>query len=62
MDTLITDWDKFQEFAKAHGDKTQAEMAALWSGDISARTLSRALQKIGFTRKKKPTATANAMK
>ena len=35
----ITDWDKFQEFAKTHGDKTQAEMAALWSDDISARTL-----------------------
>lgn len=58
----IIDWDKFQEFAKTHGDKTQAEMAALWSDDISARTLSRALQKIGFTRKKKPTATGNAMK
>lgn len=48
----ITDWDKFREFAKAHGDKTQAEMAALWDGEISARTISRALHKIGFTRKK----------
>ena len=48
----ITDWDKFRTFAKVHGDKTQAEMAALWEGDISARTLSRALQKVGLTRKK----------
>jgi len=48
----ITDWGKFHEFVKAHGDKTQAEMADLWQGDISARTISRALKKIGFTRKK----------
>ncbi len=58
----ITDWDKFREFAKTHGDKTQAEMAALWETDISVRSISRALQKIGFTRKKTPTATKNAMK
>ncbi len=58
----VTDWEKFREFAKAHGDKTQVEMAALWDGDISTRTISRALKKIGFTRKKRPTATANAMK
>lgn len=49
----ITDWQQFAEFAKRYGDKTQAEMAALWSGSISARTISRALQIIGFTRKKK---------
>jgi hypothetical protein len=48
----ITDWDKFREFAQANGDKTQEEMAELWPGDISARTSSRALDKIGFTRKK----------
>ena len=42
-------------------DKTQAEMAELWDGPISARTISRALAKIGFTRKK-TTVTANAMK
>lgn len=58
----ITDWDKFREFAKAHGDKTQAEMAELWAGDISARTISRALHKIGLTRKKRLMATGNEMK
>ena len=46
----ILDWDKFREFVKVHGDKTQEEMAQLWDGEISARTISRALQKIGFTR------------
>ena len=58
----ITDWDKFRAFAKAHGDKTQVEMAKLWEGDISDRTISRALKKIGFTRKKRLTATKNGMK
>jgi transposase len=58
----ITDWEKFAQFAKKYGDKTQAQMAALWEGEISARTLSRALQKIGWTRKKRHTAIANGMK
>jgi transposase len=58
----ITDWEKFREFAKAHGDKTQVEMASLWEEQISDRTISRALKKIGFTRKKRPMATANEMK
>jgi hypothetical protein len=43
-------------------DKTQVEMAKLWSGQISARTISRALQKIGFTRKKRPMAIVKEMK
>lgn len=48
----ITDWDKFRQFVQTYGDKTQAEMAELWEGEISRRTISRALAKIGFTRKK----------
>lgn len=58
----ITDWDKFREFAVVNGDKTQVEMAQLWNGEISARTISRGLKKIGFTRKKRPMATLNEMK
>jgi transposase len=58
----ITDWDKFRLFAKAHSDKTQVEMAALWERDISARTISRALAKVGWTRKKRRTGIANAMR
>jgi len=57
----ITDWEKFREFVKANSDKTQAEMAQLW-GDISERTIARALKQIGFTRKKKLMATAKEMK
>lgn len=58
----ITDWNKFTQFAQRHGDKTQAQMAELWEEDISARTIARALHKIGFTRKKRRTATENGMK
>ena len=55
----ITDWEKFREFAKVHGDKTQVEMAQLSARQISERTISRALKKIGLTRKKRLTATGN---
>jgi transposase len=47
----ISNWEKFREFVKEHGDKSQAEMAELW-GNISQRSISRALKQIGFTRKK----------
>ena len=48
----ITDWETFRTFVEANADKTQAQLAELWEGDISPRTISRALKKIGFTRKK----------
>lgn len=48
----ITDWDQLREFASIHGGKTQEQMAQLWDGDISSRTISQALKKIGFTQKK----------
>lgn len=57
----IIDWEKFRAFAKTHGAQTQVQMAQLWEGDISERTISRALKKIRFTRKKRPTATSNGM-
>ena len=55
----ITDWAKFRAFVKVHGDKTQAQMAQLWEDKISARTISRGLQKIGLTRKKRPMVIKN---
>ena len=58
----IRDWDEFlRAFAKIYGDKTQAEMAQLWQGEISERTIFRALVPIGMSRKKRPTGTENAM-
>jgi len=59
---LITDWEKFKTFVEANADKTQKELAELWEDDISARSISRALKRIGFTRKKRPTATGNGTK
>ena len=47
---------------KEHEGKTQAEMAELWEGDVSSRTISQALQKLGLTRKKRPTGIPNGMK
>jgi transposase len=60
--TKITDWQQFEAFVKAHGDKTQKEIAQQWDGEMSQRTISRALRKIGYTRKKRPTAITNATK
>ncbi|MDZ8086409.1 MAG: IS630 transposase-related protein [Nostoc sp. DedQUE12b] len=58
----IGDWQKFRSFVKEHGDKQESEMAQLWEGKISQRTISRALQKIGHSRKKKLTDIANETK
>ena len=58
----IKDWEKFVAFVKVHGEKTQSQMAQLWEDQISQPTMSRALQKIEYTRKKKPSAISNAVK
>ena len=58
----IKDWEEFHAFAQRYGDKTQAEMAQLWFGEMSERTMSRALAHIGWTRKKRLMATENGMK
>lgn len=49
----IQDLEAFREFAEEYGHLTQKEMAELWPDPVSAKTISRALKKIGFTRKKK---------
>jgi arginine repressor len=61
-DLKINDWEKFRTFVKAHGDKTQSEMAQLWEGEVSQSTIARALQKIKYSRKKKPTAISKETK
>lgn len=58
----ITDWKAFTQFAESHGHMTQADMAEAWDGEISRQTISRALKKIGFTRKKRHMAIKNGMK
>jgi len=56
----ISDLEAFGRFAQQHRDKTQTAMAELWPGEMSQRTISRALQQIGWTRKKRRMATPNA--
>ena len=57
----ITDWDRFRAFVSQHQDKTQAQMAQLWGDDVTQQNISDALQKIGWTRKKRPMAIENEM-
>ena len=56
----IQDWEAFKSFVEEHGGKTHAEMAQLWSEQstesVSARTIGRALKRIGVTRKKRRTS------
>ena len=56
----ITDWSAFEAFVEQHGDKTQAEMAQLWSDKIDGDTIGKGLKKLGFTRKKRLTSIENA--
>ena len=57
----ISDLEAFRIFAKANGRLTQQQMAKKWPEPISAHTLGKALQKIDFTRRKRPMAIANEM-
>lgn len=58
----IADLERFRAFAQEHGQLTQQGMAEQWVEAVSDRTIGKALARIGFTRKKRVTAIANAMK
>lgn len=58
----IADLDAFRSFAQRHGHLTQQDMAGQWIEPISDRTIGKALQRIRFTRKKRPTAIESGMK
>lgn len=49
----IADLEQFRVFAQQYGHLTQKDMAAQWSEPISDHAISKALRRIGFTRKKK---------
>lgn len=55
----ITDMEKFEAFAKANAHCTLKQMQAMWEDEVSEMCLSRALKRLGWTRKKNKTATAN---
>ncbi len=56
------DEEKFRAFAQAHVHATLRQMQAHWEQEVSLMAISRMLRKIGWTRKKSPTPTANATK
>ncbi len=58
----IRDWQKFREFVREHGDKTQAQMAVLWGESVNQQNISDALRKIGVSRKKRLTGIKSQMK
>ena len=58
----IKDLEQFRAFATEHGHLTQKGMAAQWHEPISDPAISKALRRIGFTRKKRVTAIKNEMK
>jgi transposase len=58
----ISDLDAFRQFVEQHPDRTQAEMAELWDGTVSTRTISRRLAELNWSRKKRPMGIENEMK
>lgn len=57
----INDWERFRAFIQQHGGKTQAQQATLWGDNVTQQNISDALQKLGVSRKKRPTAIKNVM-
>ena len=51
--TKINDWEKFREFIKQYGEKTQIETAKLWGEGVTQQNISDAMKKIGVSRKKR---------
>ncbi|PSR18289.1 hypothetical protein C8255_08205 [filamentous cyanobacterium CCP3] len=48
----IQNWEAFRAFDEQYRSKTQAEMAKLWTSDVSRRTISRALKTMALREKK----------
>lgn len=55
----IVDMVRFEAFALAHSHCTLQQMADAWGGEVSEMCISRALKRLGWTRKKRLPATAN---
>lgn len=58
----ITDWQRFGEFVRQQGGKTQAQIAKLWGDNVTQQNISDAMQKLGVSRKKRLTGIENEMK
>ena len=51
--TKIGDLERFREFIKQHGEKTQIEIAKLWGEGVTQQNISDAMKKIRVSRKKR---------
>jgi transposase len=58
----IKDIDKFREFVRLNGEKTQQQLAELWGDNLTQQNISDALNQLGITRKKKLTGIGKEMK
>jgi len=57
----ITDPAQFKAFVQQQGDATLEDLAEAWGG-VKRMTIWRQLRKLGYTHKKRPFATPNAMR
>jgi transposase len=53
---------KFEAFARAHMHATLKQMADRWEAQVSEMSMSRALKKLGWSRKKRPINTKKRTK
>ena len=58
----IADLEPFRAFATEHGHLTQKGMAAQWHEPMRDSAISKALRRLGFTRKKRAMAIRSGMK
>lgn len=55
----ITDMDRFAAFVTANAHCTLTQLQAKWEDEVSLMCLSRALDRLGWTHKKRAQSTAN---
>ena len=48
----IQDLERFKQFVKQYQDKTQQQMADLWSENLTQQNISDGMKKLNITRKK----------
>ena len=60
---MVADTPELRAFLGTHEGKTLAQLAAAWEAEqgqrVSVKTFHKTLQRLGYTRKKSATATAN---
>jgi transposase len=60
---MVADTPELRAFLTAHEGKTLAQLAAAWEAEqgqrVSVKTFHKTLQRLGYSRKKSATATAN---